>query len=82
MSDSPPSDILIFPSDPMDKEEREMYMCACDCLTYRLFSDGSVQCAKCGRWVEEAHVIFANVRDQGHLPAEETSTNRTGEIGG
>jgi hypothetical protein len=23
-----------------------------------------------------------NVRDQGHLPAEETSTNRTDEIGG
>jgi 5-methylcytosine-specific restriction endonuclease McrA len=26
--------------------------------------------------------ILANVGDQGHLPAEETSTNRTGEIGG
>jgi hypothetical protein len=30
----------------------------------------------------EIIVIPANVRDHGHLPAEETSTNRIGEIGG
>ena len=80
MSDSPPSDILIFPSDPMEKDEREMYMCHCDCLTYRLFSDGSVQCAKCGRWLDEARVIFANVPDEesplasGVAPAREAGS--------
>lgn len=33
-------------------------------------------CPHCGRPIHE------NVRDQGHLPAGETSTNRTDEIGG
>jgi hypothetical protein len=30
----------------------------------------------------ESRMYWPNVRDQGHLPAEETSTNRTDEIGG
>jgi len=54
-----------------------------DCNEVFIFNEGtSVEngfnfCPYCGR-----PLIQSNASDQGHLPAEETSTNRTDEIGG
>ena len=61
--DSQPSNLLLFRKKEIEKPlerpiERHMWSCQCGCLTFRLFYDGTSQCAQCGVWQEGVRLQF------------------------
>ena len=62
MTDKP---FNVVPLRAVDKDsngstERSLWVCLCGCFSFRLFDDGGIQCAKCGRWSEDARAVFAD----------------------
>lgn len=55
-------DSNVVPLKAVEKTEhgivRELWVCHCDCFSFRLFDTGDVQCAQCGVWADGVKAHF------------------------
>ena len=55
-----PSNVVPFRAfekgETQNVEHRQMWVCSCGCLSFRLFDNGYIQCAQCGVWLTDGQI--------------------------